>query len=387
MPLNPSLVLSLLQVKCAEFKALDYQVSDKVRRYRHALLHQFPEVQARLRGRQPTLDSDSIYAEPLESSSQGWVIPSDLVWENREESLSWVRERLMGIPTFAVDGSQIYPTKDFSLPIALIQIGWFENYHLPDGSYEKEVALDLLTPRQFAAIPRGESLDRLVNRRRLELEVRRIIDYMHSHAHQSNRLVFYDGSLIASFAETFDRETHLCYVKALRQLLRASQRYQVPLVAYIDTSAAADLTQMHQRVLGLPEIPGVSDAQLLNPLMKWGDRTLVCRCSRPGILSEYQEQADQVAFTYLKTHGGYPVRLELPVWIVATGRLESILDWVRAEVVVGRGYPYAIETADQVTVLKAEDRQLFYRLLQDWTELEEIPFRLSRKMVSKVQRR
>ena len=40
----------------------------------------------------------------------------------------------------------------------------------------------------------------------------------------------------------------------------------------------------------------------------------------------------------------------------------------RAEVIVGRGYPYAIETADQVAVIQGQDRQQFYRLLQQWAE-------------------
>ncbi|MDJ1172866.1 DNA double-strand break repair nuclease NurA [Roseofilum capinflatum] len=387
MPLDPSLIWSLLQVKRSEFKGLEYQVSEKLRPYRQALLHRSREIAQRLNTLELRDENDSMYAEPLEESDRGWIVKSNLVWHNREQSLQWVRDRLTGIPTFAVDGSQIYPTKDFSLPIALIQIGWFENFHRGDGDYEKDIAVDLITPNQFAALGKGESLDRLVNRRRLELEVRRIIDYMQTHSHQSSRLVFYDGSLIASFAETFDRPTYQSYLKTLRQLLSASQQHQIPLVAYIDTSAAEDTTQMLQRVLGLPPISGVGDPQLLNPLMEWGDRTLLCRCHRPGILSDYQEQANQITFTYLKTHAGYPVRLELPLWIVEAGLLDQVINWVRAETIIGRGYPYAIETADQVTVLRTEDRKLFYRLLQDWAEQEEIPFRLSRKMVSKAHRR
>jgi len=46
-----------------------------------------------------------------------------------------------------------------------------------------------------------------------------------------------------------------------------------------------------------------------------------------------------------------------------------------------------IETADQAAVLKAEDRQTFYRILQDWAEEQELKLRFSRKMVSKTRRR
>jgi hypothetical protein len=77
----------------------------------------------------------------------------------------------------------------------------------------------------------------------------------------------------------------------------------------------------------------------------------------------------------------------MPIWIYEAGLHEQVIDWVRCEIIVGGGYPYAIETADQTAVLKTEDRQTFYRLLQDWAEQEKLNLRLSRKMVSKVRRR
>jgi hypothetical protein len=64
-----------------------------------------------------------------------------------------------------------------------------------------------------------------------------------------------------------------------------------------------------------------------------------------------------------------------------------VIDWVKAEVIVGGGYPYAIETADQTAVLQTSDRQMFYQILQDWAEQTELRLRFSRKMVSKVRRR
>ena len=82
-----------------------------------------------------------------------------------------------------------------------------------------------------------------------------------------------------------------------------------------------------------------------------------------------------------------PVRLEMPRWMVEDGIHERVLNYVRAEVVVGVGYPYAIETADPVAVIQSQDRQQFYRMLQDWAETEKIPVTFSRKLVSKSMRR
>ena len=65
----------------------------------------------------------------------------------------------------------------------------------------------------------------------------------------------------------------------------------------------------------------------------------------------YGKHGDRIAFTYLKTNrDGLPARLELPMWVYDAGRAEQIINWVRGEVAIGGGYPYVIETADQVAV-------------------------------------
>ncbi len=122
-------------------------------------------------------------------------------------------------------------------------------------------------------------------------------------------------------------------------------------------------------------------------MMHWGDRTPIMTCDRGGILTEYREMHDRLTFTYLKTNAGYPARLDLPKWIWEAGLIDTVINQVRAEVVVGNGYPYAIETADQTAVLQSRDRQIFYRILQDWAAQEQLQLSLSQKMKSKARRR
>lgn len=389
MSLKPSQVLALLQARQADFQSFDQRALNLLRQYRKTLAEAAQYSNGELLGRALGLAKQILGASPLESlgTDPNWVIPSNLIWQNREQSLAWVRDRLTGIATFAVDGSQIYPSKDLSIPVALIQIGWFENLHLPSGSYTKDIELDVMTPADLQVDHSGEPVDRRVNMRRFEMETERLIAYMEDHAYCEDCLVFLDGSLVVTFAEAFDEQVRNFYVRCVLRLLQASEEYRVPLVAYIDTTYARDLTVMLGQIFELPEARSIHDAQLLNALMQWGDRTPLFLCQRSGILSQYGDQADQIAFTYLKTHEGYPVRLELPLWIYKTGRLDQVVDWVRGEVVIGSGYPYVIETADQTAVLQVEDRQLFYRILQDWADKADLHLRLSRKMVSKVRRR
>jgi hypothetical protein len=378
MPTRPAQILSLLNQRQTEFHAFDEKLLQGLQAYRQAVQH-LDIVQDPIR----------LFQEPLDHFREGrFVWP--VQWQNREESLAWVRQHLNGITTFAVDGSQIYPSKDLSLPVALIQIGWFENFHDPQGRYEKDIRLDILSPQQLRDSSGGQSeegSDRLVNMRRFQMETTRMQEYMAAHVGDPHCIIFMDGSLVGTFAQSFDGEMRRFYTDCLRQLVQSSEDYQVPLVAYVDTSYARDLTEGLQRWFQLPEIRGIHDAQILQPLMGWGDRTPVLRCERPILRDYYDEQQHRIGYLYLKTHEGYPARLELPLWIVESGRLETVLGWVRGEVIIGGGYPYVIETADQVAVLQAEDRYAFYRILQDWAQQQEIHLRLSRKMISKVRRR
>ena len=393
MPLKPSEIMRALDQKQAEFKAFDQTRVDTLRRYRQALAQVSKQTDAALDD--ALLGHSGTGAKPLEAlgRSPHWIIAANLKWSSREQSLEWVRDRLTGVTTFAVDGSQIFPSKEVSIPVALVQVGWFENPHLPLGTYDKDVRLNVLSPADLKPPENNSPLDLQVSMYRFQMEVQRLIEFMENHANQTDCLVFFDGSLVVTFAEALTPDCREFYVQQVLELLRTSERQRVPLVAYIDTSYARDLVRLLQHLRDLPDAPSLYDAFLLGSKMQWGDRTPLFRCDRqgeafhPGILRDYQEQSDAIAFTYLKANDRHPVRLEFPVWLYEAGLIEKILEYIRGEIIIGNGYPYVIETADQAAVLQSEDRQIFYRLLQEWAAREDIDLRFSRKMVSKMLRR
>jgi hypothetical protein len=97
---------------------------------------------------------------------------------------------------------------------------------------------------------------------------------------------------------------------------------------------------------------------------------------------------ERVAFCLLKTTADNPpARLDLPAWLLDEGILDEVIDVVRAECVVGTGYPYAIETADAVAVITMADRERFYRAFQEFLAGLDVPVRYSRKAFSKRGRR
>jgi len=313
-------------------------------------------------------------------------------WQNHEEARDWAQRVLLGVTTLAVDGSQIAPAREFSIPIGAVQVGWFENPHDPARPYTKDISFEVLAPQELAGEGEGDFPDAEVNWRRFQGECERLSAWMRAHRGQEPKPVcFFDGSLIVSFAQHMQPGRQQAHVRAVMDLLAASAESRVPLVGYVDTSYAADLTAMLAALDGRAAAGGLSDGALLRPLMHWGDRTAAWLCARedgvqpPAGVPKYY---DQVALLYLKTTAGNaPARLDLPRWVLEEGELERVVDIVRAECVVGNGYPYGAETADAVAVISAQDRERFYAAFQRFAEQEGLPLHFSRKAGSKLGRR
>lgn len=343
------------------------------------------EVEARLAG----IDCPGARPTAEHELYDSLVVPFAHGWANHRQAREWALSVLRDAPTLAVDGSQIAPSKDISIPVGVVQVGWFENRHRADGAYTKDLLVEVLPPDELAE-DEGQISgfpDWKINWRRFELEVDCIVDYMQEHAgSESKPVCFFDGSLVISFVQHMKPERQQLYVDAIVHLLHVSEETGVPLVGYVDTSYANDLTAMLAHLSDTAFVGRVSDAAILRPMMKWGDRTRIHICARDDqVLGKYYAQ---VCFTYLKTTAdNRPARIDFPRWLFESSEHERVLDIVRAECVVGTGYPYALETADVTAVLTAQDRDYFYALFQQFAEREELPLRFSRKAVSKRQRR
>ncbi len=325
----------------------------------------------------------------IEKESHAIVVPFGQSWPHHQAARTWAMDVLQDAPTFAADGSQITPSTDFSIPVAVVQVGWFENPHQAESDYVKDVAVEVLTPDELGDDPETDGFPGWsVNYRRFRLEAEAIIAYMRRKAGEKPApLCFFDGSLIVSFAGLMQPERQNAYVEAVEALIDASQETQIPLVGYVDNSAARDLVDMLGHLGGITPAGRLSDAALLADRMAWGDRSQVFVCARNDNL-ERNEYYERVCFAYLKTTGdGPPARLEFPRWIFEAGLHERLFDLVRGECVVGTGYPYALETADALAVLGAQDRQRFYRLFQDFSRRQDLPLRYARKARSKRGRR
>jgi hypothetical protein len=395
-------VVGALEAKRDQFSGYQIGLREHSDRFRQMLQELATMTRAEIEARLAASGTEWPGARPSAEHDRlrDAVVPFGLQWNNHEEARRWAVQVLRDQTTFAVDGSQIPPSRDFSVPVAAIQVGWFENPHTPARQYVKDLRFDVLAPGEMASqieddaegqAAGGAFPDVLVNLRRFEGECRVMADYVLAHANADPApLCFFDGSLVVSFARHMSPALRQGYVDAVAGMLRASQAARVPLVGYVDTSYARDLTTMLSHASGVPAPSHLSDGALLGPLMHWGDRSQVYWCARDDdVLPMYNASAGGIGFFYLKTtSGGHPARLEIPGWLVKDGaELERALSLIRAECVVGNGYPYALETADAVAVISVEDRQRFYATFQQFAEKEGLAIRYSRKALSKATRR
>lgn len=413
-----------LNLKQGQFSLYDGTYSEQLASYRHALetLHKRYPSSGHLEyllppdstgmpaaGARPTIEFDRWLVSATDHSYLGPIFPFGREFANHEQAREWA-ECIEGITTVAVDGSQLLPWRDASIPVALVQVGLFLNPHHRGRPYTKDVRMEVLAPDDIMEASKVESSDpdsypysdMQVTLRRYLLEIETLCNLMEQCAHTRRMgdpahspVFFFDGSLVVSFALTMPNPYRDRYITSAMTLLRMSEQLRIPLIGYIDTSYARDVITMLRRLDSVQDHPvlrdtkRIHDALLWSGRLQWGDRTPAMICARGEILDQYGPYRDKVAFCYLQTTASRaPARLEFPRWLLDDGLLEPVMDVIRAEVIAGgKGYPYAIETADAVSVITMQDRSDFYAQFQAFMEKQGVKFTFSTKSISKSVRR
>jgi hypothetical protein len=315
-------------------------------------------------------------------------------WKNHEDARRWALEILKNRTTFAADGSQIVLEREISFRVGGVQIGWFENPHNAEKGYEKNARFTIISPQDFGTDADAGRADSYVGERRFAAEIEKVKEFLHKKRdwkanNEPLPLAFYDGTLLLSVTE-FQRNI----TAQLVELARLSRDSKVPVIGYVDRSYACDLMTMLDSFEGqkVDLVRSLDDVSILHAatLKNWGDRTPFCYSRRYGLDAFIDTQTDEslVGFVYLQTTSDNPpARLDIPAWIYEEGLLDEVINTVRAECVIGLGYPYPLETADQTAVITLRDREIFLQALQGFAKENNLNLRVSRKAASKGRRR
>jgi hypothetical protein len=413
-------VLAALEEKKEAFTGYDAQLGEEQARIRRFLAEFQARSYADLARTLGQMGDDWPGAQPTPEwdQAQALCLPFGERWSNHQEARQWAMSALYKRPSLAVDGSQITPTKDFSVPVGAVQIGWFVNEHCQEAdltslaesapashisaiplsaTYVKDIDFTVLSPGELddgEEEGEGSFPNWRVNQQRFVGECAKLCELMEAYAQrpfEQRPLCFFDGSFIISFAGQLRPERAAPYLQAVRSLLQCSETYHVPLVGFVDSAYSRDLVTLVNLLYPEARLNRVSDAGMVAPLLRhWGDRTPLFVCARKDQLS-HDGRADfyrDVVFCYMRlVQDRPPARLELPRWLLEHPSLAQVMERVQGECVVGGGYPYAIETADAVAVISQPDRERFYRLFQQFLARHKVPMSLARKMRSKRSRR
>jgi hypothetical protein len=310
-------------------------------------------------------------------------------FSTRSEATDWAMGVLKGKTIAAVDGSQVYASRAYSVPIGLAQSGLVVNRHTGIDGFSKSYLMALIFPRDFDEYGGASAYSTLpVSLRRHELEYEAVIDLMQK---EPGNIIFLDGSLVLSFINQLDEAVRTKYAESVIRLMKASEETRTPVVAYTDMSLNKDLVTMMRHCYGLPYTTHLSDSRVLVGGMRWGDRTRAFISDRDdrdlkegkSVLDRYGPYRDTIAFFYLQSGGDLPSKIELPRWAYEAGMVDDIANVIRAQCIIRPGYPDIIHRAHEYTAISQSEAEQFNKMLERFAEASQIRVYKSAKEFNK----
>jgi hypothetical protein len=303
-------------------------------------------------------------------------------WKNRKDSMDWVDSVLSSIPVGAVDGSQIYSDKNYEIPLAVIQISRIFNRHTSDRDFSQDTDAAIITPDEFEAASVYSFGSIYVDARRFSMECDGVVHLMNEY---EGIFVLLDGALILSHINMLNKNTREIYLKAIMKLLGTSQKTRNPVIGFIDTTMPRDITLMMHFLFGLRKSK-LPDTHLFSNVL-WGERTAAFLCDRDdrrgdearSVLDNYGIFRNELAFFYMRASNGLPVRVEFPSWVHKEGMVDKIADIIRAECIIRTNYPDILMRAHDAAVIRTNEHELFYGMLENFCKVHGIKIHRSAK--------
>lgn len=318
-----------------------------------------------------------------------FIRPFKKRFNNRTEATDWALEVLKGKTVAAVDGSQVFASRRYSVPIGLTQAGLVVNRHTGIDGFSTSYKMSLITPSEFEAYKGVSAFSETpVSLKRHELECERICEFMRSNP---GDLIFFDGSIILSFInELADEKIRMRYVDAIVSVLMTSEETKTPVAAYTDMPLNKDIVTLIKKHFRLPPVTHLSDVHLIRGSLNWADRTRAFISDRDdkgrenkSVLDLYGPHRDSIAFFYIQSSGGLPSKVEIPKWAYDAGMADRIADIVRAECIIRPGYPDIIHRAHEYTAINQSETEQFNRILDRFAAVNDIKIYKSAKDLNK----
>ncbi|MCX6381522.1 MAG: DNA double-strand break repair nuclease NurA [Armatimonadetes bacterium] len=350
--------------------------------------------------------------ERIEESKSSWYLAELCEAPNRRVS---AESPVLPCTVIATDGSQIVGDRHDAALCYVLNVG---KAIIRYGTGERAT----LSSRPQLYLPDEEMLDSKgeqdgISPRRLA--IKRFVAEMETLAEEVEALptlqppaiALVDGTLLFWLLEGETEEYRVKTLTAYEQTLEVGRRRRVPIVGYISSPQSKDVLNAlrlvecpypladcdrhcpnRQKPKPRGETPPcagnetLNDADLFEQTLEVGERSALFKSSRMRFIRE-ERPSKNIYFCYLHV-GVEVVRLEIPDWVAEeTALLERAHSLCYDQAQKGAGYPVALTEAHEQAVVRASERDTFFRLVERKMIGDSIPLLSTRKALSKQRRR
>jgi len=183
-------------------------------------------------------------------------------------------------------------------------------------------------------------------------------------------------------------------IKRYTAILDGFMADRIPLCSYISMPGNTEVINLLRVHLGETDddpaapaetLAGLTDRKLFESLLQPGERSAIFE-SASHIQRAYGENRIRYFYLHLAsmTGGSEIGRVEVPQWVAEE---EALVDRVHAVVLSecekGDGYPMILSEAHEQAVIRAQEKEHFYTLIERQLTTAGLPFAGSRKQTSK----
>ena len=280
----------------------------------------------------------------------------------------------------ATDSSFIAPDKHRGLYCYMINVG---RVLLQYGAEESSAELDAMA--EHFADPLIEGDEALMGGRLLQAQcaVQELRELRRWSAEYTADAALLDGSLMQLWLALTPIPELQKVWREYTDLLQRFETLGVPVVGYV-SKPASQMVLHSERILACADykvgkIPTpcerrcqneacsglwtLDDSRLFDNLLAYGERSPVFRIHNSQEGREHGGMLSQFGFCYIATRHEI-ARLEFPLWVVERGMLDRLHSMILRQCDLGDGYPLALTLAHNYAVLRNEDRESYFFLLE-----------------------
>lgn len=275
------------------------------------------------------------------------------------------------ITVAATDGSQIYPDHHIDPQCYLLNISQIVFHYGTLKPAEMTTFQSLRYREQDRKDFEGlttDTTEEMVSILRDQLEMERLLEISKNAQQPDMPLVaIADGTLVRWMLKALNnKQLEDAFVKRYADVLREFRKAYMPFCSYQSQPNHREVVKLLETRVSMP-LDTLRDRQVFAHFLETGERSALF-ATTSHIMKDYAEE-DRICYFYVKVGGlrgsaEEVARVEVPRWLADDPHLLDIIHAVVLDQAQkGDGYPVILVEAHERAVIRAHEKEIFYRLL------------------------